>query len=107
MKSLINGKYVEIAEKEISEEYTKIIETEQKEKELQYWQNISYDEAVNIEIRKKYTESQEFSILRQKDEKPTEYQTYYEYCEKCKVLVKEKKAEAEYEAIQNAEEVSE
>ena len=33
MKSLINGKYVEIAEKEISEEYTKIIETEQKEKQ--------------------------------------------------------------------------
>ena len=92
MKSLINGKYVEIAEKEISEKYTKIIETEQKEKELQYWQNISYDEAVNIEIRKKYTESQEFSVLRQKDEKPTEYQTYYEYCEKCKTLVKEKKA---------------
>ena len=54
--------------------------------------NISYDEAVNIEIRKKYTESQEFSILRQKDEKPTEYQTYYEYCEKCKTIVKEKKA---------------
>lgn len=93
MKSLINGKYVEIAEKEISEEYTKIIETEQKEKELEYWQNISYDEAVNIEIRKKYTESQEFSILRQKDEKPTEYQTYYEYCEKCKTFVKEKKAQ--------------
>ena len=91
MKSLINGKYVEIVEKEISEEYTKIIETEQREKELEYWQNISYDEAVNIEIRKKYTESQEFSILRQKDEKPTEYQTYYEYCEKCKTLVKEKK----------------
>lgn len=91
MKSLINGKYVEIAEKPLNEEQMALFENKQKEKELEYWQNISYDEAVNIEIRKKYTESQEFSILRQKDEKPTEYQTYYEYCEKCKTLVKEKK----------------
>lgn len=92
MKSLINGKYVEIEEVKLTHEHTTLIEKGQKEKELEYWQNISYDEAVNIEIRKKYTESQEFSILRQKDEKPTEYQTYYEYCEKCKTFVKEKKA---------------
>ena len=65
-------------------------QTEAAEKE--YWQNIPYDEAVNAEIRKRYTESQEFAILRQKDEKPSEYATYYAYCEECKTLVKEMKA---------------
>ena len=37
------------------------------------------------------TESQEFAILRQKDEKPEEYNAYYAYCEACKVFVKAKK----------------
>lgn len=59
--------------------------------ERAYWRSISYDEAVNAEIRKKYTESQEFAVLRQKDEKPEEYAEYYAYCEECKALVKEKK----------------
>lgn len=51
-----------------------------------------YDDAVNMEIRKRYSESQEFAILRQKDEKPEEYAEYFAYCEECKNLVKEKKA---------------
>ena len=37
------------------------------------------------------TESQEFAILRQKDEKPEEYNAYYAYCEECKDFVKAKK----------------
>lgn len=57
-----------------------------------YWTNISYEDAVNAEIRKQYTESAEFAILRQKDEKPNEYAEYYAYCEECKEFVKEKKA---------------
>lgn len=60
--------------------------------EREYWTNISYDEAVNAEIRKKYSESAEFAILRQKDEKPNEYAEYYSYCEECKAYVKEQKA---------------
>lgn len=60
--------------------------------EREYWVSIDYDEAVNAEIRKRYTESQEFAILRQKDEKPEEYSAYYAYCEECKAYVKEKKA---------------
>lgn len=60
----------------------------------EYWQSIPYDEAVNAEIRKRYTESQEFAILRQKDEKPEEYAEYYAYCEKCKADVKSKKGAA-------------
>ena len=62
--------------------------------EREYWINISYDEAVDAEIRKKYTVSQEFAILRQKDEKPEEYMAYYIYCEDCKAYVKNKQKEA-------------
>ena len=63
------------------------------EAERQYWLSTTYDESVNAEIRKRYTESQEFAILRQKDEKPEEYARYFAYCEECKAFVKEKKAE--------------
>lgn len=61
--------------------------------ECEYWASIPYDDAVNAEIRKEYSESQEFAILRQKDEKPQEYEQYYTYCENCKAYVKQKKAE--------------
>lgn len=59
--------------------------------EREYWDSIPYDEAVNAEIRKQYTASQEFAILRQKEEKPAEYAAYYAYCEECKAYVKAKK----------------
>lgn len=49
---------------------------------------IDYNEAVNNAIRERYSLSQEFAILRQKDEKPEEYAAYYEYCEECKKNVK-------------------
>lgn len=49
----------------------------------------SYGELVNMEIRKRYSESEEFAILRQKDEKPEEFAEYYAYCEECKTRVKE------------------
>lgn len=61
--------------------------------EREYWASIPYNEAVNDEIRKRYSESQEFAILRQKEEKPEEYAEYFAYCEECKVFVKSKKAE--------------
>lgn len=62
-----------------------------KQAEREYWDSIPYDEAVNAEIRKQYTASQEFAILRQKEEKPEEYAAYYAYCEECKAYVKAKK----------------
>ncbi|MBE6794928.1 MAG: hypothetical protein E7532_08360 [Ruminococcaceae bacterium] len=83
MKKLVNGKHVELTPEEIN-----AIE----QQKADYWKNVDYDEAVNAEIRNKYTESQEFAILRQREEKPTEYEEYYSYCEKCKAFVKEKKA---------------
>jgi hypothetical protein len=55
----------------------------------QYWKSITYEQAVNAEIRKKYSMSKEFAILRQKDEKPEEYAEYFAYCEQCKAYVKE------------------
>lgn len=53
-----------------------------------YWREMPYDELVNAEIRKRYSISQEFAILRQKEEKPEEYAAYFAYCEECKALVK-------------------
>ena len=83
MKKLVNGKYVELTSEEINA---------MEQQKADYWKNVDYDEAVNAEIRNKYTESQEFAILRQRDEKPAEYEEYYTYCENCKAYVKEQKA---------------
>ena len=87
MKQCINGKYVELTPEELAE-----MEAQQQNAEAEYWQSVSYEDAVNAEIRKKYSESAEFAILRQKDEKPNEYAEYYSYCEECKAYVKEQKA---------------
>ena len=53
-----------------------------------YLLEMPYDELVNDLIRKRYSISQEFAILRQKEEKPEEYAAYFAYCEECKELVK-------------------
>ena len=49
---------------------------------------ISYDELVDSKIRARYTVSQEFSILRQRDTKPDEFAEYNAYCEQCKAEAK-------------------
>ena len=86
MKKCINGKMIEITPEEIAQR-----ELEAEEAEKEYWANVNYDDAVNDEIRKRYSASQEFAIHRQKEEKPQEYAEYYAYCEQCKAYVKEKK----------------
>ena len=86
MKKCINGKMIEITPEEIAER-----ELEQEQAEKEYWTSISYEDAVNNEIRKRYSASQVFAILRQKEEKPQEYKDYYDYCEACKALAKQKK----------------
>lgn len=83
MKICINGEIREMTPSEIAD-----LEAQAAETERQYWLNTPYDEAVDSEIRKRYTVSQEFAILRQRDEKPEEYATYYTYCEECKAYVK-------------------
>ena len=87
MKKYINGQYVELTAEEVA-----ALQAEQEKAEAAYWASIPYDEAVNAKIRERYTESQEFAILRQRDEKPEEYAEYYAYCEECKAYVKEKQS---------------
>ena len=82
-----NGIYRELTEEENAQ-----ITLEAAKREYEYWQNTSYENAVHSKIRERYSESQEFAILRQKDEKPEEYAEYYAYCEECKAFVKEKKS---------------
>lgn len=49
---------------------------------------IDYDAEVNRLIRQRYTASQEFAVLRQKEEKPDEFAEYDDYCEWCKSEIK-------------------
>lgn len=88
MKKYVNGQYIEMTEEEIA-----AMQAEAEKAEADYWASVDYGDAVNNEIRKKYSESQEFAILRQKDVKAEEYDAYYAYCEECKELVKTKKAQ--------------
>lgn len=88
MKKCINGEYIEITAEEFAEWEAEAILAE-----AEYWQTVNYDEAVNAKIREKYTESQEFAILRQRDDKLEEYSNYYTYCEECKAFVKAKKVQ--------------
>lgn len=55
---------------------------------------ISYDELVDSKIREKYSVSQEFAILRQRDTKPTEFAEYNAYCEQCKAEARAEIAKA-------------
>lgn len=48
-----------------------------------------YGDMVNELVREKYNISEELALIRQKDEKPDEYNEYYLYVEKCKTRVKE------------------
>lgn len=90
MKTYENGIYRDLTPTELAE-----MEAQAAEQERQYWQTTNYDDAVDAEIRKRYTVSQEFAILRQRDEKPEEYSAYYAYCEECKVFVKAQKSKYE------------
>lgn len=47
-----------------------------------------YEQVVNTLIRKRYTMSNEFAILRQKDTKPEEFAAYNAYVEDCKAAAK-------------------
>ena len=80
-----NGIYRDMTSEEITS-----MEAEKVKTERNYWQFIGYNEAVDAEIRKRYSASQEFAVLRQKDEKPEEYNEYFNYCEACKSFVRSK-----------------
>lgn len=52
---------------------------------------MEYAELVNYYIRERYSESDEFAILRQRDTKSDEWEEYFAYCEECKKRAKEMK----------------
>lgn len=49
----------------------------------------SYAELVEQKIRMKYSMSDEFAILRQRDTKADEFSEYFDFCEKCKAEAKD------------------
>lgn len=51
-------------------------------------QEIPYEQKVVDLIREKYTIDEELSIQRQKETKPDEFETYFNYCEECKMKAK-------------------
>lgn len=84
---IFDGKeYRDMTSEEITAREQAVVQAEQA-----YWQSVPYEEAVDAEIRKRYSVSQEFAVLRQKGEKPEEYAAYYDYCEQCKAFVKTQK----------------
>ena len=89
MKKYINGQYIELTSEEIA-----AMQADKDRLDAEYWASVDYGDAVNAKIRERYSESQEFAVLRQKEEKPDEYQEYFAYCEACKDFVKTKKAGA-------------
>lgn len=50
--------------------------------------NKAYGDMVNAMIRSRYTDSEELAFIRQKDEKPDEFASYYAFVEECKKAVK-------------------
>ena len=61
--------------------------------EVPKYTDAEYSERVNALIRERYSDSEELSILRQRDDKPSQFAEYYTYCEECK-----KRAKAELSA---------
>ena len=47
-----------------------------------------YPNLVSRLIRERYSINDEMAILRQRDEKPDEYQAYFTFCEECKAKAK-------------------
>ena len=90
MRICENGIYRDLTPEEVAS-----MQSEAERAEAEYWSSIPYKKAVNDKIREKYDESEEFAILRQRDEKHEEYAEYYAYCEECKVFVKAQKAKFE------------
>ena len=56
--------------------------------EVPKYTDAEYSERVNALIRERYDESRELSILRQRDEKPTQFAEYFAFCEECKTRAK-------------------
>ena len=93
MKKCINGKMIEITPEEIAQR-----QAEAEAAEREYWQNISYDDAVNREIRKKYPQQDVEAILNnylafpENPEYVEEFRQLQQYRVECKAYAKDMKA---------------
>ena len=59
------------------------------------YSSISYEELIIRLVRSEYSIDEEFAILRQRDIKADEFQTYYDFVEQCKTVAKDFVAERE------------
>lgn len=90
MKKWVNGKYIEMTQEEIAK-----MQADEEAAERKKWASISYDEAVDDEIRKRYPQRAVEAIINNYLASPenTEYVREFlelqEYRAQCKVYVKE------------------
>lgn len=61
---------------------------EAKQAQIAKQKEFEYHTLVVQMIRRKYSENDEFAILRQRDSNPEEFETYNIYCEQCKTEAK-------------------
>lgn len=59
------------------------------------YSSISYEELIIRLVRSEYSIDEEFAILRQRETKAEEFQTYYDFVEQCKTAAREFVAERE------------
>lgn len=67
-------------------------------------ERISQDAMIAMVINSKYSISDQIAILRQKDDKPEEYEAFYEFAEQVKADVKAEYAEYESEESTDTDE---
>ena len=50
---------------------------------------VNYGKIVAALVKEKYSYNDEISIIRQKENKPAEYQEYFDFAEGCKIMAKD------------------
>lgn len=58
-------------------------------------EQLTYEQEVALVIDAQYSIDAQIAILRQKDEKPEEYQAFFDFCEDVKRRVKESREDNE------------
>ena len=54
---------------------------------------LTYEQEVALVIDSKYSIDAQIAIIRQKDEKPDEYQEFFDFCEEVKAKIKASREE--------------
>ena len=72
-----------------SEFVESILEPEEPQMPTSYFDEYEYEQLTEKYIRQRYSISEEFAVLRQRDTKPDDFKQYYDYCEECKAKAKE------------------